>query len=164
LGNVYERAENYAAAADEYQRAAHMAPTEEHVFDWGNDLLQLNLYEEATQVFTAGIERHPKSARLHVGIGIAQYSRGQYEDAVRSLFAAADLAPSDPRPYQFLGEMYGVAPAMGADITRRLAAFAKANPKNGLAQFHYAMSLWKGQTSPPDAAGMQRVEALLRQA
>ena len=58
-----------------------MEPSEEHVFDWGNNLLQLHAYEEAAQVFTAGIERHPKSARMHVGIGIAQYSRGQYEDA-----------------------------------------------------------------------------------
>jgi tetratricopeptide (TPR) repeat protein len=164
LGNVYERAENFVAAADEYQRAAHAAPTEEHLFDWGNNLLQLHAYEEAAQVFTAAVERHPKSARLHVGIGIAQYSRGQYEDAVKSFSRAADLAPADPRPYQFLGEMYGVAPAMGADVTRRLAAFARANPKNALAQFHYAMNLWKGQSPPPDEAGMQRVEALLRQA
>jgi tetratricopeptide (TPR) repeat protein len=164
LGNVYEQADNFVAANDEYQRAAHMAPTEENIFDWGNNLLQLHAYEEAAQVFTAGIERHPKSARLHVGIGIAHYSRGQYEDAVRSFSAAADLAPSDPRPYQFLGEMYGVAPAMGADVTKRLAAFARANPKNALAQFHYAMNLWKGQSSPPDESGMRQVEALLRQA
>jgi Flp pilus assembly protein TadD len=164
LGNVYERAENFVAANAEYQRAAHMAPTEEHVFDWGNNLLQVHAYEEAAQVFTAGLERHPKSARLNVGIGIAQYSRGQYEDAVKSFFRAADLEPSDPRPYQFLGEMYGVAPAMGGEITKRLAAFVRAHPRNGRAQFYYAMSLWKGQSSPPDEAGMKRVEALLRQA
>jgi Flp pilus assembly protein TadD len=162
LGNVYERAENFAAANDEYQRAAHLAPTEEHIFDWGNNLLQLHLYEEAAQVFTAGIERHPSSARMHVAIGIAQYSRGQYEDAIKSFCRAADLAPSDPRPYQFLGEMYGVVPAMSADVTKRLAAFAAANPKNALAQFYYAMSVWKGQSSAP--ADLQRVEALLRRA
>jgi tetratricopeptide (TPR) repeat protein len=164
LGNVYERAANFVAAAEEYQRAAHMSPTEAHLFDWGNNLLQLRAYEEASQVFTAALERHPKSARLYVGAGIAQYSRGQYEDAVKSFCQAADLAPSDPRPYQFLGEMYGVAPALGGEITRRLAGFAKAHPKNALAQFHYAMNLWKGQPSAPQPADMRRVEALLRQA
>ena len=35
---------------------------------------------------------------------------------------------------------------------------------DAFAQFHYAMNLWKGRSSPPDEAGMQRVEALLRQA
>jgi len=164
LGNVYERAENFVAAADEYQRAAHAAPTEEHLFDWGNNLLQLHAYEEAAQVFTAAIERHPKSARLHVGIGIAQYSRGQYEDAVTSFSRAADLAPTDPRPYQFLGEMYGVSPALGGEVTTRLARFAKAHPRNALAQFHYAMSLWKGQPAASPPADLRRVEALLRQA
>ena len=164
LGNVEERAGNFLAAAEEYQRAAHMVPTEEHLFDWGNNLLHLHAYEEAAQVFTASIARHPQSARLHVGLGISQYSRGQYEDAVKSFCQAADLAPSDPRPYQFLGEMYGVAPALGGEVTRRLAGFAKAHPRNALAQFHYAMNLWKGQPSAPQPADMRRVEALLRQA
>jgi tetratricopeptide (TPR) repeat protein len=164
LGNVEERAGNFAKADEPYERASHMAPTEGHLFDWGNNLLQLGEYEEATQVFGAAIVRHPQSARLHVGAGIAQYSRGQYEDAVKSFCQAADLAPSDPRPYQFLGEMYGVAPALGAEITKRLAGFAKTQPKNALAQFYYAMDLWKGQPSASQPVDMRRIEALLRQA
>jgi len=162
LANVEEREGNLLAAAEEYQRAAHADPTEEHLFDWGNNLLHLQAFDEASQVFTAAVERHPQSARLYVGLGIADYSRGQYEDAARSFCHAADLAPSDPRPYQFLGEMYGVAPALSADITKRLAHFAKAHPRNALAQFHYAMSLWKGQADAP--ADLQQVEVLLRRA
>src|SRR5439155_13844671 len=111
LGNVEERAGNLAGAADEYQRAAHADPTEGHLFDWGNNLLQLRVFEDAAQVFAAAVARHPESARLHVGLGIAHYSQGQYEEAVTSFCRAADLAPSDARPYQFLGEMYGVVPA-----------------------------------------------------
>jgi tetratricopeptide (TPR) repeat protein len=160
LADVSERGGDLLAAAEEYQRAAHMDPTEEHLFDWGDNLLQLHAYEEATQVFSAGVERHPDSARLHVGLGIAQYSRGAHEQAIRSFCRAADLAPSDPRPYQFLGEMYGVVPALGGEITERLARFAKAQPRNALAQYHYAMSLWKGEAAPP--ADLRQVEALLR--
>ena len=162
LANVSERGGDRLAAAEEYQRAAHMDPTEEHLFDWGDNLLQLHAYEEAGRVFTASLERYPGSARLHVGLGIAQYSRGVHEAAVRSFCKAADLAPSDPRPYQFLGEMYGVVPALGGEITDRLARFAKAHPRNALAQYHYAMSLWKGQPAPP--ADLRQVEALLRRA
>src|SRR5437867_5715026 len=162
LGNVEERAGDFAGADREYEQAAHMAPTEEHLFDWGNNLLQLQAFEDAMKVFTPAIARHPQSARLHVGLGIAQYSRGQYEDAVTSFCQAADLAPSDPRPYQFLGEMYGVVPALSGEITVRLARFANAHPRNALAQFHYAMSLWKGQAAAP--ADLRQVEALLRRA
>jgi tetratricopeptide (TPR) repeat protein len=164
LGNIDERAGNLVAAAGEYQRAAHMDATEEHLFDWGNNLVQLRAFEPAAQVFTAAIARHPRSARLHVGLGIAQYSQGHYEQAVASLCQAADLAPSDPRPHQFLGEMYGVAPELGGEITARLARFVTAQPQNALAHFHYAMSLWKGQPATSQPPDLPRVEALLRRA
>ena len=72
LGDVEERAGNLVAAAEEYQRAAHMDPTEDHLFDWGNNLVQLRAFEPATEVFSSAIARYPKSARLHVGLGIAQ--------------------------------------------------------------------------------------------
>ena len=118
LGDVDARAGDYVAAAVGYQRAAHLAPTEEHLFDWGDNLLRLRAYDDAVDVFTASIRRHPASARLHIGLGIAQYSRGRHEDAVASFCAAADLAPADPRPYAFLGEMYGVSPAQSDEITQ----------------------------------------------
>jgi tetratricopeptide (TPR) repeat protein len=164
LGDVEERAGDLARAAVEYQRAAHSDPAEEHLFDWGNNLVQLRAFEPATEVFSAAIKRHPRSGRLHVGLGIAQYSRGQYEDAVNSFCQATDLAPSDPRPYQFLGDMYGVVPELGGEIAKRLARFVKAQPRNALAHFHYAMTLWKGQPASSPAPDMRRVEALLRRA
>ena len=164
LGDVEERAGNLAVAAEAYQRAAHMEATEEHLFDWGNNLIQLQAFEPAIDVFTAAVKHHPGSARLHVGLGIARYSLGQYEDATKSFCLAADLAPSDPRPYQFLGEMYGVAPDPSGEITTRLARFVKAQPRNAMAHFYYALSLWKGQPGALSRADAQRVETLLRRA
>lgn len=164
LGDIEERAGNLIAAAEEYQRAAHMDATEEHLFDWGNNLVQLRAFEPAAQVFTAAIERHPKSARLHVGLGITQYSRAQYADAVKSFCTAVDLDPSDPRPYQFLGEMYGVAPTLAGDVTERLAQFVKTQPRNALAHFHYALSIWKGLPGASEPVDIAQVETLLRRA
>jgi tetratricopeptide (TPR) repeat protein len=103
------------------------------------------------------------SPRLHIGLGIAQYSRGRHDDAVASFCTAADLAPADPRPYAFLGEMYGVSPAHSEEITRRLARFVAAQPRNAAGQYYYAMSLWRGPGSSADA-DLARVEALLRRA
>jgi tetratricopeptide (TPR) repeat protein len=164
LGDIEERAGNLVPAGEEYQRAAHMDETEENLFDFGNNLLQLQAFEPATQVFIVGTERYPKSARLHVGLGIAQYSRGQYDAAVTAFCKAADLGPSDPRPYQFLGEMYGVAPERGPEITERLARFVGARPRDALANLYYALSLWKGQPAGSTPVDMQKVEALLRRA
>jgi len=164
LGDIEQRAANLTAAAEQYQVATHMDPSEEHLFDWGDSLLQLRAAEPAGQVFAAAIARHPRSARLRVGLGISLYSRGEYRDAVEAFCQAADLAPSDPRPYQFLGEMYGVSPEVSGEVSKRLGRFVETHPKNALAHFHYAMSLWKGSPEPLDPDGVRRVEALLRRA
>ena len=162
-GDIDARAGDYVAAAVGYQRAAHLEPTEPHLFDWGNNLLQLRAYEDAADVFTASLRRHPRSPRLHVGLGIAQYSRGRHEDAVTSFCEAADLDPADPRAVTFLGEMYGVVPSRSEDITRRLARFVSLKPRNANGHYYYAMSLWRGPaTGAP--ADLTKVEALLRRA
>jgi tetratricopeptide (TPR) repeat protein len=162
LGDIEARSGNFAAAAVGYQRAAHLQPTEDHLFDWGDNLLRLRAYDDAADVFTASLRRHPASSRLHVGLGIAHYSRGRHEDAVGSFGRAADLSPADPRPHVFLGEMYGVAPAQADEITRRLARFVARKPRDADGQYYYAMSLWRGAATGD--ADLARVEALLRKA
>ncbi len=162
LGDIESRAGDFAAAAVGYQRAAHLQPTEEHLFEWGDNLLRLRAYDDAADVFTASLRRHPASSRLHVGLGIAQYSRGRHDDAVASFARAADLTPADPRPHVFLGEMYGVAPAQAGEITRRLARFVALKPRDADGQYYYAMSLWRGAAAGD--AELARVEALLRKA
>src|SRR5439155_20098921 len=156
LGDAEEAAGHLLVAEEEYQKAAHMDPTEENLFDWANNLLQLRAYRPATDVLNEAVKRHPRSARLQVALGIARYSRGQYEDAIRSFCAAADLDPRDPRPYLFLGEMYGVSATLSAEIAMRLARFVETQPANALGHFYYAMTLWK---SDPGAAPSPEVEA-----
>jgi Flp pilus assembly protein TadD len=166
LGDIEESDGNLIGAAEEFQKAAHMDATEEHLFDWGNNLLRLRSADNALNVFGVSVQRYPDSARLHIGLGIAQYSRGRYKDAVTSFCRAVDLDPSDPRPYGFLGDIYGVAPDLGPEVTERLAGFVKAQPKNALAHLYYALSLWKGQRASADSppVDLKRVEALLNQA
>ena len=164
LGEIEELAGNLPAAAEEFQRAAHMDATEEHLFDWGNIHLRLRGGENAQTVFTAAVARFPASARLHVGLGIAQYSRGKYSEAVASLCRAVDLDPSDPRPYEFLGEIYGIAPELAPEVTARLAGFVEAQPKNAMAHLYYALSLWRGERTSSAPEEVRRIEQLLTNA
>jgi tetratricopeptide (TPR) repeat protein len=104
-------------------------------------------------VLVEAVKRFPRSARLHVALGIARYSRGQFEDAIRAFGVAADLEPDDERPYLFLGEMYGVSAELAPEVTKRLARFVESQPGHALGHFFYAMSLWKGTPGaapPPD--------------
>ena len=161
LGDIDVKAGDRRAAAAAYQLAARLEPTEAHLYDWGDNLLHLGAHADAIDVFTAAVRRFPMSARLHLGLGIAQYAQGQHEDAVRSFCRAADIEPDDPSPYGFLGEMYGVSPEQSSEITRRLAHFVERFPDRAAGHFFYAMNLWKGGTGDAD---LVRVEALLRRA
>jgi len=164
LGDVEELAGNLNGAAEHFQRAAHMDATEEHLFDWGNIHLQRRAGDNALTVFTAAVERYPGSARLQIGLGIAQYSRGKYSDAVASFCRAVDLDPSDPRAYDFLGEIYGIAPELAAEVTDRIAGFVKAHPQNAMAHLYYALNLWRGERVRSEPEDLRRVETLLRRA
>jgi tetratricopeptide (TPR) repeat protein len=164
LGDVEEKAGHRVAAAEEYQRAAQTEPSENHLLDLGNSLIKINAFDAAVQIFNHSLEKFPRSAKLRVGMGIAYYARGQYSDAVKVLCEAADLEPSDPRPYLFLGEMYGVSVEMADEITRRMAQFVRFHPKNALAHYYYAVNLWKGRRNPESPVDLNRVEALLKTA
>jgi tetratricopeptide (TPR) repeat protein len=93
---------------------------------------------------------------------MALYSRGTYDEAVKALIAAADLAPSDPRAYLFLSKAYNSSPNQAADVIQRFRRFAELEPNNALAQYYYAMSLWKGKRAEDQSVNMEQVEQLLQ--
>jgi predicted Zn-dependent protease len=162
LGDIDVRAGDRMAAAVNYQLAARALPSEAHLFDWGDNLLHLGAHGDAADVFAAAVRRHPGSARLHIGLGITQYARGQHDDAAQSFCRASDLDPADPAPYGFLGEMYGVSPDRNGEVVRRLTRFVELQPANALGHYYLAMNLWKGAGTPD--VDLARVEALLRRA
>src|SRR5579862_289977 len=104
LGQIEEKQEKYLDAVNELQTAAHMEPNEDNLFHWGSELLLHRTYEPAIDVFQRAVELYPNSPRLRIGLGMALYSRGKYDEAVKSLLAAADLNPTDPRCYYFLSK------------------------------------------------------------
>ena len=73
------------------------------------------------------------------------YSRGNYDEAVKSLSRAADLNPSDPGAYFFLFKAYDSSPSQADAVIQRFRRFAELQPRNARASHYYAMSLWKGK-------------------
>jgi tetratricopeptide (TPR) repeat protein len=164
LGDVEDKAGNPVAAAEEFQRAARMDESEQNILDLGNSLIKINAFDAAVQIFDYGLKKYSGSAKLRVGMGIARYSRGEFEIGVKSLCEAADLDPTDARPYLFLGEMYGVSVEMADEVTRRMAQFVKYHPGNAMAHYFYAVNLWKGRRDPNHPVDLNLVEASLKRA
>ncbi|HZT35741.1 MAG TPA: tetratricopeptide repeat protein [Nitrososphaera sp.] len=140
-GDLEERAGNFREAAKEYEIAARLDPSEKNLFDLGSELLKYHGYRQALQIFSYAVDKWPESAKLRVGLGVAQYSLGKYREAVETLCRAVDLDPKDTRALGFLGKMYNVAPELSQEVTKRLERFARLYPNNPAANYYYALSL-----------------------
>lgn len=164
LGEIEEKAGNFVAAASQFEIAAHADPSESNLFDWGSELLLHRTLDPAIEVFQHANERYPKSPRLAIGLGLALYSRGNYDDAVKSLLKAADLDPSDPRCYFFLSKAYDSSPGQAQDVIDRFRRFVELHPKDPHAHYYYAMSLWKGHRAQQADLDFQQIGSLLKSA
>jgi len=164
LAEVEEKDGKFVAAANQYELAAHLDPSEGNLFDWGSELLLHRTLDPAITIFEKAAERYPNSPRMAIGLGIAYYSRGNYDNAVKSLLHAADLTPADPRVYPFLSRAYDSSPSQADDVIARFRRFAEQQPNNGRAQYYYAMSLWKGKRAQDSSLDLAQIGALLKKA
>lgn len=161
LGQINEKDGHFVAAANEFETAAHLDPSDDNLFDWGSEMLLHRTYEPAIAIFQQATLKYPNSPRLLIGLGLALYSRGKYDDAVQALLRAADLSPSDPRCYVFLAKAYDSSPKQADEVTERFRLYAALKPDNALAQYYYAMSLWKGKRGEGSDATLSTVQSLL---
>jgi len=162
VGEIEEKNQNFVAAEHEYEVAAHMDPSESNLFDWASELLLHRTLDPAVDVFQRATERYPESARLAIGLGMALYSRGNYDGAVKALLRAADLSPSDPQCYYFLSKAYDSSPGQADEVIQRFQRFAELQPRDSRGPYYYAMSLWKGRRAQEASVDFQQIESLLK--
>lgn len=162
LGQVEERDSQYVAAVNEFQTAAHMDSSEDNLFAWASELLLHRTYDPAIEVFTEAIRRYPTSARLRIGLGMVLDLVGKYDDAVQALLAAADLAPSDSRCYLYLSKAYSNSPQKAEEVIQRFRRYAELQPNSAMAQYYYAVGLWKGKRLEDSGVDFKLIESLLQ--
>lgn len=162
LGEIEEKDGQFVTAANEFELAAHADPSESNLFDWGSELLIHRTLAPAVEVFQQAAARYPTSPRLAIGLGMALYALGKYDEAIAALLKAADLNPGDPRCYVFLSHAYDSSPSQADEVLQRFRRFAELQPTNALAQFYYAMSLWKGRRAQDAGVDLNEIEALLK--
>ncbi|MFZ0970034.1 MAG: tetratricopeptide repeat protein [Candidatus Acidiferrales bacterium] len=148
LGDVDESEGNPLEAVYEDQRAAEMDPSEPHIFAWGAELLLHRALEPASEVFAKGNRLYPRSSRMLIGLGVASYSLGAYDQSWQQLAAACDIEPTDPNPYFFLAKIQEAEKVEPPDWTDRFKRFVALQPQNALAYYDYAVALMKEDKSP----------------
>lgn len=161
LGDLDEQLGDSLEAVREYEFAARLEPSEQNYFSWGTELLLHKAPQPAVEVFIKGTAAHPESARILAGLGAALYANGSYAEAARRLCDASDLNPADPAPYIFLGKMEKAAPDPLPCAEEKLARFAHEQPANALANYYYAVALWKSEREPGNSARITEAAMLL---
>jgi tetratricopeptide (TPR) repeat protein len=164
LADTNEKLGKPLDAVREYQRAAEMDPSEPNLFDWGAELLLHRAPQPAIEVFTQGHQLFPSSVRMLVSLGVAWYAEGSNDQAAKRLGEAADLNPDNPVPYLFLGKIQSAEATPSDAIVEKLARFARLQPDNAMANYYYAVSLWKRRTGLADDPNLAQVRALLENA
>jgi predicted Zn-dependent protease len=162
LGDLDERLDDPLAAARQYERAAASDSSEQNYFAWGAELLLHRAAAPAVEVFARGARLHPDSARMLAGLGAALYTSGSAEEAAQRLCEASDLDPSRPAPYLFLGKMQEAASASLPCAEQKLARFAHDQPENALANYYYAIALWKRDRGSEDSDALAHAIVLLQ--
>jgi tetratricopeptide (TPR) repeat protein len=164
LGDIEEKSGNSLEAVREYQRAAELDASESNLFDWGSELLLHHAPEPAEQVFENGVRRFPRSIRLRVGWGAAEFAGGSPEKAVAHICEASDLKPGDPVPYLFLGKLLPAENTPRDPLVQKLQRFVKVHPELAEANYYYAVALWKKNQNNPTPAVLLQIETFLEQA
>ena len=164
LAQIEEKDGNYIAAVNQFEAAAHIEPSESNLFDWAGELMVHRTLDPAVEVFRQATERYPNSSRLMVGLGMAYYARGNYDEAVKALLRGADLNPADPRVYKFLSRAFDSSPSQATEVIERFRRFVALQPSSGMALYYYAMSLWKGKRAQDPDFDPKQIESLLNRA
>jgi tetratricopeptide (TPR) repeat protein len=149
---------NPLEAVRQYQRAAELDPSETNLFNWGTELLTHRAADQAVEVFSSGHRLFPRSTRTLLGLAVALYSRGSYDEAAQRFFDATDVDPGDPTPYLFLGKVSSSAITGAEGYAERMERLARIHPDNAWANYYYAATLKR--TSPKTQALLEKAVRL----
>ena len=163
-GELAEKLGDPLSAVREFQQAASEDPSEENYFAWGSELLFHRAIWQAKEVFDEGAKLYPRSARMLTARGAALFAGALYDQAALDLCRASDLTPDSSEPYLFMGKIEIAAPDPLPCVVAKLKRFEQLQPTNALANFYYAMALWKQQRHAADPRTMQDVAAMLTRA
>ncbi|HVU47177.1 MAG TPA: tetratricopeptide repeat protein [Terracidiphilus sp.] len=163
-GELDEKLNDPLAAVRELQEAASEDPSEDNYFAWGSELLFHRAIWQAKEVFDEGARLYPHSARMLTARGAALFAGARYNEAALDLCNASDLNPQSAEPYLFMGKIEIAAPDPLPCVVEKLARFQNLEPANSLANYYYAMALWKQQGQTRDPQLVERVKAMLNRA
>jgi len=134
------KSESPKIAALEAQRKAEADPSEPNLFEYASSLMKVN-YPAAETIYRYAVNKYPDSVRLHAGLASALWALGKPDEGAVELCRAAELAPEDPHPLEFLAATEHIPTALYQKVVDGLRQLHQRYPKDGLILFDYEMVL-----------------------
>jgi tetratricopeptide (TPR) repeat protein len=162
LAKAYASSNMYPEAIAEYKLAANLDAGDQNLFESGIGLIDIGSSDEAKKMFAFAVVKHPKSANLWLGLGIAEYLLQQKADAIQSLLRAVDIDPEYLPPYSLLANLSGTSSEADTRIAHSLTHLIALHPDHAEAHYDYALALWKRYKRTPNAQATAEIEAQLK--
>lgn len=156
-GDVDEELTRYQQAAKHDLRAAQIDPSEANIYVLGVELLRHWTFDPAIKEFAAGIKKYPASRRMKLGLAIAYYGNGNYNQAIPIL---AKLLTADPEKAEYadlLGRSCTVETQGNAPGCALIVQLAEKHPSNAPLAIYAASSILQRQSSPEELETARRL-------
>ncbi len=144
-------------AIAEYKLSFTLDGSEGNGFACGFGLVNLGEAASAEALFERALKTSPSSARLWLGLGVAQALAQNKGAAVRSLLKAVQLQPEDSAPYSFLAGLSGWSAATDREIESALSQRLALHADEAEAEYDYALALLGEQASRSGADRRQTI-------
>jgi tetratricopeptide (TPR) repeat protein len=147
-----------------YERAAAADSSAPSQYSCGIGLIHLGANAKARSLFASAAAAHPESARLLLGLGIAEHILEHKDAAVTALLRASDADSNDLAPLSLLSELADLPAPTQADLRRRVVAYLVAHPDDAEAHFTYALTLSRRNSTEPEQETRQETTRQLQRA
>lgn len=160
-GDIDEQLAHYEDAAKHYANAVRLDPSEANLYLLGIEFLRHWTFDPAAKEFAAGVRVFPNSRRMRLGLGVALYGAGNYDQAI-PVFADLLAEDSGNSLYaELLGRTCTVLTEGEQPKCAALIDYAEKHPKDAMLASYAATSILH---QPADAAQLALARRLLENA
>jgi tetratricopeptide (TPR) repeat protein len=160
-GDVDEQLGRFEEAGKHYANAAQLAPSEPNLYMLGIEFLRHWTFDPAAQEFAAGVRIFPQSQRMHLGLGVALYGAGKYDDAIPVFADLLEQNPGNGMYAELLGRTCTVLTEGSQPKCGALVEYAQTHPGDAILATYAATSILH---QPADAAQLAQARRLLETA
>lgn len=145
LGDLEEKSGKIREAAEDYQRAVDLDPSEENVWNLAFELLRHWSFEAAAADLESAVVKFPESERMRIGLGVAYFGNGKYDKAVPVFARLLRAKPEEALYAELLGMSCTAVPDAVETDCSVLVQYAQKHPHDANAAVGAATGLMQGR-------------------